>query len=145
MSMNEMVSLKIDPKTIEGIVNAHVETAVAAALDKEGKLVKDLVHGICTSMVDSEGRPSRDSYSAKFNLIEWSLRTQMRNAVEGAVKKWLSQNEAELTAEVEKVVMKSKSAIAKAFVGFITGVDEEGKKNLGRLNVNFTVDGQRSY
>lgn len=131
------VDIKVSPDIIQPIIQAQITAQIAAVLGQhDQRIIEEIVRGVLTLPVGSDGKHSEYSYQNKQTFIEWIVQDAIRRAAEQAVKGFVTANGDKLRIEVEKQFKASTKQLAKIFVsGLVDAVSTQW-----RFNVNVSLD-----
>lgn len=106
------VNITVDPATVNSIVTAQIQTAVASALKDQGpRLIEAVVNATLNLKVNDEGKA--DDYYSKTPFIEWASRQAVRDAVKEEIKLWIEEHKELLRAAIHKNLSASKTALVR--------------------------------
>jgi hypothetical protein len=98
----------------EGVVKPIIEAQVIAALQGQERLITEMVRMVLTQTV-------RDQQTYKdYPFIEWVCRAQLREAIEAAVRGWISGQKESIEAEVARGLQLQRKGIAQKLVGSLS-------------------------
>jgi hypothetical protein len=130
------VSINVSQELIKPIIDAKIQAAIVAELQKDQNLIPKMIQAALNLKVDSEGRRRNDSYYDKYPYIEVLCNQAIQEAARHAMKDYLAENKEALKEAVKKQLEKQKDTLAAAFVdGLIknTAIDYHVK-----FDVNFS-------
>jgi len=115
--MNDIATINIDKKTVEGIVERQMQAAIFSQLHSvRDELLQTTINKILTHKVDSSGRFSNSSYRDEQTLMEHLVNEQVKAVALEAVKNFFQKEKLSFEAEILKALTKDKSKIAKMAV-----------------------------
>ena len=86
------VQLTISKEVVTPIVEAKVKEAVLAAMGGADEIVKNVLNGILTQKVGSDGRVSSYSTDNKYSWLDIVLTKQIKESAEQAIRECLAEN-----------------------------------------------------
>lgn len=108
------VNIQVSQEVVKPIIEAKIQAAVIAELDKMPILVKELVDRMLSTKVNSEGKPDR--YDAKMTLLEWVVNGELRTLCTEVIKEMVKGRRDILKKEFEKTIIKNKGGLAECFL-----------------------------
>jgi len=114
---DSMMSMKVDPKVVEGIIEKQIQTAIVSQLGNSGDFIAKAVSLALHTKVNEHGNVDRSSYCNNNDFMEVMTGNAIRKAATNAMSEWLEINSAKVKAAVLKELKKPsrQSSIAKAF------------------------------
>lgn len=110
---NPMVSLQIDKAMLQQAVEKQVGNAVATAILGKEELLDKMIKDILNCRVDDNGKPY---YNGRHTYMEYLGLEVLRKAIRDGLQDVMSKKQVEITAAVEKHLLRSKNVIAKALM-----------------------------
>ncbi len=110
--MTEAVSINIDRKTVEAVLQAQVQSAVAASISGNPEFMLGIVSAMVNQKVDSEGRPS--NYGEP--LVAHVGRKVIQEAVKAAVAEWVVEQKPAIVKALRKHMDSQRGNIIKRFL-----------------------------
>ena len=121
------VSINVSPEVVRPIIEAKIQAAIVAELERDKNLVSKMVAAALNIKVDSEGKPGR-GYGGEIPYIEFLCRQAIHNAAQGAMKEYLAENADMLKQAVKEQLGKHGEDLAAAFVnGLVNAVESKWK------------------
>lgn len=115
-------TFQIPRDVIEPIIQAHVTTAVTAALGGHQRLVADAIAQVLNAKVDSSGNPSRYNSSSDPTFIQWALQDCVRRATQAAIEAALKDHQEALRKHLVASLQQKNSPLVKQLVEGMMGV-----------------------
>jgi hypothetical protein len=115
-AMTNPVSLTIEPKVIEGVIQAQITAAVAAQFSKTPEMIEKLVSAVMSNRVDEKGNYQKDSYYNKYNLIEVLSHNAIKESAEKAIREWVAENQAKLKSAIRNHLVRNQKKLVQLFV-----------------------------
>jgi shikimate kinase len=84
--MPDNPTFQIPKDVIEPILNAHINTAVAMALEGKDQIIESIVTRVLNQKVDSQGKPDNYGYNSSVAWIQWLMEDAVRKAVKQAIE-----------------------------------------------------------
>lgn len=133
------VNLSISNSVIQSIVEAKINSEVAAALAKTSPLiVENLVSNIVRARVDREGRISKSDYDT-MPILDYIIAKEVRRIAEATIVEQLVKDEEKIKDGVRKAITKNVSSISNDLVASLLN-SAKGSS----LKYNLTVDTEKS-
>lgn len=110
--MNEPVSINIDRKTVEAVLTAQVQAAVATSLGHNPDFMAGIVSAMVNCKVDSEGKPT--SYGGE-SITAHVARRVIQEAVKVAVAEWANEQKPAIAKALRKHMESKRGDIIKRF------------------------------
>lgn len=136
---SSLVNLSIPQEVTQPIVAAKIQEAVLAALGGADKIVEGIIHKICNTKVDNDGKVSTYSSENKNTWIDFHVTSIIQNAVKEELKRQLDTGALPIKEALIKV-MQSKagsSKIADAILAGLTGAFNGDKNLLPKITIDF--------
>lgn len=138
-----MVSLKVDPSMVTGVLEKQIQAAIVAQLGDQDKLIEKAVEMALSQKVNREGKV--DSYSSynKYDFLEILAGKSVREAATEALREWLKENSVKIKAAVVKEMETPgrQKSIATAYADAI----EHSIKCKFNMNCDITFDKKEEY
>ena len=116
MSTTNPVSMQIDGKTVEAIINANLQAAVLAQFTANPNLIETIVKAAIKTKVDADGKVNTyDSYN-RHSLVEVLSSHAIRDAAKVAIAQWVEENKPAILTAIKKQLNTSKVDLIKRFV-----------------------------
>lgn len=113
---NEIATINIDKKTIEGIVERQMQAAIVGQLDAvKDTLLAKMVDGLINQKVDSNGNFSNSSWE-KTTLLEHLAKNKIKQMAENSINKFFEGHVESIEKAVTKEIVKQQKTIVKAAV-----------------------------
>lgn len=113
---NEIATINIDKKTIEGIVERQMQAAIVGQLDAvKDTLLAKMVDGLINQKVDSNGNFSNSSWE-RTTLLEHLAKNKIKQMAENAINKFFEGHVESIEKAVTKEIVKQQKTIVKAAV-----------------------------
>lgn len=127
-------TFQIPKDVIEPIIQAHVASAVTAALGDRSAIVQAAVGKVLNTKVDSDGVVNRyDSYNS-VPWIQWVMNDCVKKAARAAIEEALQIQAPTIKAMIAKELANKKSPLVKKLIEALAGTLEESSLKY-RLNV----------
>ena len=98
--MNEIATINIDKKTVEGIVERQMVAAIVAQLDVvKNDLLQNTVVKLLNANVDSNGKEC--SYGST-KMLDYLVHQQIRSSAKAAIEKFFEKQEQTFEKEILK-------------------------------------------
>jgi hypothetical protein len=110
-TMSDPVSINIDRKTVEAVLQAQVQAAVATSIGQNPEFIAGIVQAMCNGQVDDSGKPC--SYGEP--LMAYVSRRVVQDAVRLAVQEWAIEQKPAIANALRKHLEKNKGNIIKRF------------------------------
>ena len=131
--MAENATLALPKDLIEPIIQAHIQTALAEAFDKEA-IISKIAWQILNQKVNSDGKPADREYSVAGTFLEVSVNKMLREAFTQMLSEEMEKHKETLKTYLTKEMGKSNSKLVKAIAeGLVEGLVTNG------LRYNLTV------
>jgi len=119
---SSLVNLSIPKEVTNPIVAAKIQEAVLAALGGTEKIIGGIIHQICNTKVDSNGKASTSSYD-NTTWMDFHVNTIMKTAIQSALKEQLEVAQSTIKDELIKQLQTKKGAskMAEALLSAMTG------------------------
>lgn len=118
-----LVNLSIPKEVTQPIVAAKIQEAVLAALGGSDKIVAAVIHQICNTKVNSEGRVSQYSSDNKNNWLDFHVTEVIQKEVKAALVAQIQTNAEQIKEELVKQLQTRKGAskVAEALLSSFNG------------------------
>lgn len=136
-------TFQIPRDVIEPIIQAHVASAVVAALGGGTKVVEDAVARILNEKVDRNGNPERYADLSNTTWIVHAMRRVLREAIIDTVNEEMPKHKEAIRALISKELRKSNSPLLKQFVDGMTGALSDKNMLAYRMTVAFETAEER--
>ena len=123
--MSDPVSINIDRKTVEAVLQVQIQSAVAASIGNNPAFLDGIVSAMVNQKVNASGEPS--SYGEP--LVSHVARKVIQEAVKAAVSDWVQEQKPVIAKALRKHLETQRGNIVKRFV-------ESAEK---AIDVNFGV------
>lgn len=134
--MADNATLQLPRDLIEGAINAHIQTALAAALGDKAKILETAVAQVLTAKVDSEGKPGR-GYGHDVEFIQWAVRDCVMKAVREALQQEITKHEAVIKKHIAEQLSRKNSPLLKQLVDTMTTGMVSAASDRWRLTVSY--------
>lgn len=131
--MAESPTFQIPKDVIEPIIQAHISSAVAAALGGKDKLVSDAIFAALNMKVDERGNAC--TYSSSIPFVQWLMKDAIQKAAKEAVQTALAGQHEALKESIAKELRNSKSVLAKQLIESLAGTLSKGNMLDYRLSI----------
>ena len=131
------VQLTISKEVVTPIVEAKVKEAVLAAMGGADEIVKNVLNGILTQKVGSDGRVSSYSTDNKYSWLDIVLTKQIKESAEQAIRDCLAENSVHIKDALIKE-LQSKKGASLAAKAIIDGMNDSFK-NAWKTNLSITL------
>lgn len=119
---NEIATINIDKKMVEGLVERQMQAAIVRELNgTKDLLLERVVNDIIKTKVDSNGRVDERGYSDSQPLVAYLCKKKIAELAQESVAKFFQNEAPEIEKAVIKELTKQKSAFAKAAVSAMIG------------------------
>lgn len=112
--MSEAVSINIDRKTVESVLQAQVQSAVAASIGNNPEFMLGIVAAMVNQKLDSDGRPTSSSYGEP--LVAYVGRKVIQESVKAAVEQWVQEQKPAIVKAMRKHLDTQRGNIIKRFL-----------------------------
>lgn len=136
--MADSPTFQIPKEVIEPIIQAHVTSAVTAALGGQGRLLEAAITGVLTQKVDSNGKPS--NYGSDIQFMQWAMREAVCNAVQRSLQEEVAKHEEQIRELLVAQLRKSNSPLVKNLVEGMTKGVIDACSNKWHLSVTYGKD-----
>lgn len=135
---SSLVNLSIPQDVTRPIVAAKIQEAVLAALGGADKIVASVVHQICNTKVDINGKISGYSSENKHNWLDVHVTKVIQEEVEKELKEQIKVNAQQIKEELIKQISTKKGAskIAEALLSSLNGTFESGWRS--KIDITFS-------
>lgn len=116
--MADNPTFQIPKDVIEPIINAHVSSAIAAALGGRDQLIGECVRQVMNQKVDENGNPSGYSYAVPF--LTWAMRRAVTSAVRKALEEEVAKHEEVIRKNIAEQLRQSRSPLMQQLVASMT-------------------------
>lgn len=131
--MSDEPTFKIPRDVIEPIIQAHVSSAVAAAMGDKSAILQEAVAQILNQKVGDDGRPS--DYRA-IPWIQYVMKDALKKATRAAIEEEIGKNENVIRAAIVKELKKGEtSALVRQLITAMTGAFTKEDNLRFRLSV----------
>lgn len=113
---DENMQFPIPNSVLEPYIKAAVSTAITAALGDGTKLVAHAVQAALMTKVNGQGRISSSNYDNQYNLVDIVATNKIQEVAHEVINQMAEGMRPQITAEVEKMLRKQTSALAKMMV-----------------------------
>ena len=131
------VDLKIDQKYIVECVKEVVNASMVEALGAKENIVEEVVKELLNTKVDSDGRPSTNSWDTE-KLITFELRKAMCEVVRETIKTSIEEKRELLTDMIKKEL--NKKANMQKFVDSFINNTTKTLENSWRTKINIDFE-----
>lgn len=133
-----LVNLSIPQSVTQPIVAAKIQEAVLAALGGSEKIVAGVIHQICNTKVDSNGKTTTNSYDQKTSWLDYHVTTIIQEEVKKELVSQIRLSAVQIKDELVKQIQTKKGAskIADALMSSLNGTFESGWRS--KFEINFT-------
>jgi hypothetical protein len=140
--MNESPTFQIPRDVIEPIIQAHVASAVIAALGSGNQMIEAAVARILNEKVDSEGRSTSSDYQSTTWIIH-VMRKQLREAIAATVAEEMPKHKEAIRRLIARELKKDNSPMLKQFVDGMTAAIVSPDTLKYRFTVAYETDADR--
>lgn len=124
--MAEPATLSLPKDLIEPIIQAHIQSALAEAFNKEA-IISKMAWQILNQKVDSGGKPVQSDYQVAGTFLEVSINKMMREAFTETLAAEMEKHKATLKTYLVKEMSKTNSKLLKTMAdGLVEGLVTDG-------------------
>jgi hypothetical protein len=120
---SSLVNLSIPENVTKPIIAAKIQEAVIVALGGQEKIVAGVIHQICNTRVNSEGKVDSYSSNNNQNWLDYHVTTIIQKEVKEALVKQIAISADQIKEELVKQLMTKKGAskVAEALLSSLNG------------------------
>lgn len=133
------INLDIDEDVIENAVKQTVMASIASAMD-EKKVVSALVSEVLNTRVNYDGKVSNYSSENKYTLLEYYLRTNIRNAATEYTKQLIEDRMPQIKDAVRAEIEKSATTDSLVDAFFKSMGESLNSRWSSHIDVKFSID-----
>lgn len=125
-------TFQIPREIIEPIIQAHVATAVTAALSGREAIIEKAVAAVLGAKVDDRGQPDRYDSRGALTWVQWAMQDAVKLATKDALEKAVKGHEEKIREELAHQMTRRNSPLLKSLVAAMVG-------NLSNANLRYDV------
>lgn len=136
-------TFQIPRDVIEPIIQAHVASAVVAALGGGTQMIEAAVARVMNETVDGDGRPTTSGYQTSPWILH-TMRKMLREAIVAAVTEEMPKHKDAIRKLIERDLRKANSPLLRQFVEGMAAAVVSPDTLKYRLHVSYETDAERS-